>query len=121
MRDFRERPTSASDVAGAAIPTFPLEWSQVNGKAERIVLQARTNHQSGSLAADVRTRDGHCPLVHADVRLAVEHGILARVLPKLRFDSYPLTMLTARCDREPAKVRVTATALKDYFASLSQT
>ena len=61
---------------------------------------------------------GLAKLFYADARPALERGSLVRLLPGWRLPSSPVTMLTPNSEREAAKVRVAANALKRYFAAL---
>ena len=61
---------------------------------------------------------GLAKLFYPDARPALERGALVRLLPGWRLPSSPVTMLTPNSEREAAKVRIAANALKRYFAAL---
>ena len=116
-RDLDERPSEES-AEDAGVPVFPLEWLEEGGRRERLMLPARTTTSNQvALRQMCEQGMGIARLFHADVGPAFGQGVLTCVLPQLRLPSYPLTMLTAKRDRQPAKVRVAVAALRDYFAS----
>lgn len=120
MREVQEVTAEAAfPDGGAPLPNFILETVDDHGRKELIPLQTRTT-TSNQIALRQMCEQGMgiARLFYADVRHALEQGHLVRVLPQLRLPSYPLAMLTARRDVEPAKVRVAVTALKAYFSSL---
>ncbi len=121
MQEVREMTADAAvPDGGEPVPNFMLETVDDHGHREPIPLQARvTTSNQVALRQMCEQGMGIARLFYADVRHALEQGHLVRVLPQLRLPSYPLAMLTARRDVEPAKVRVATTALKAYFSSLA--
>jgi DNA-binding transcriptional LysR family regulator len=119
-RDVRET-MAANGFQYASSAAFVLELANEDGTREQARLQARatTTHQI-ALRQMCEQGMGIARLFYADVRAALEQGLLTRVLPQRRLASYALTMLTAGRDGEPAKVRVAMAALKTYFAALPQ-
>lgn len=111
----------ARDVAASAaasLPTFSLELTDGSGRRERLTLPARiTTSNQIALRQMCEQGIGIAHLFHADVRPALERGLLIRVLPKMRLPSHVLTLLTAGRGAGPAKVRVAVAALKSYFSS----
>ena len=61
---------------------------------------------------------GLAKLFYPDASAALERGALVDLLPGWRLPSSPVTMVTPNTEREAAKVRVAANALKRYFSAL---
>ncbi|MBV8658712.1 MAG: LysR family transcriptional regulator [Burkholderiales bacterium] len=119
VRDIEEPTPPGAGLDEVPLPTFPLELMDAQANMERIMLHARTATTNQIALRQLCEQGmGIALLVYADVRPALEQGLLTRILPQIRLPSYPLTLLTGGRDREPAKVRVAMAALKSHFASL---
>lgn len=110
-----------NNVEDNALPTFSLELIDQHGERKPVTLRARTTTTNQiALRQMCEQGMGIARLFYADVRPALEQGLLIRVLPKTRLPSLDLTMLTAKRDEGPAKVSIAVAALRRHFASLTQ-
>jgi len=114
-----DRETPETIKAGEAISSFTLNLADGRGRHEKIDLPihiATTNQIA--LQQMCEQGMGIACLFYADVRPALEHGALMRVLPRWSLTTRPVTMVTPKRDGVPAKVRVAMIALERHFATL---
>lgn len=114
-----DRETPETITAGEAISSFPLTLNDGKGRHEKIDLPihiATTNQIA--LQQMCEQGMGIACLFYADVRPALERGALMRVLPRWSLITRPVTMVIAKRDGAPAKVRVAMIALERHFATL---
>ncbi|TWI69745.1 DNA-binding transcriptional LysR family regulator [Pseudoduganella lurida] len=110
---------SVRDVGDGAT-TLPLPLQHGSGERAHVDVPVRiasNNHLA--LQQMCEGGAGIARLADIDVHPALEAGRLVRLLPDWRFVPLPVALLTPRRDGEPAKVRVAAAALQDYFAGIA--
>jgi DNA-binding transcriptional LysR family regulator len=97
-----------------------LEARSADGERQRVHVQARiaSNNQI-SLQQMCEHGLGIAHLGYADVMSALARGALVRLLPRWRFASMPVWVVTPRRDAaEAAKVRGAVEHFRRYFATL---
>ena len=113
-------PPGKGAIATSQPVTRLLDARSADGEHHRVHVQARiaSNNQI-SLQQMCEHGLGIAHLGYADVAPALARGALVRLLPRWRFKSMPVWVVTPRRDEaEEAKVRGAVEQLKRYFASL---
>ncbi|WLS78580.1 LysR substrate-binding domain-containing protein [Erwinia pyri] len=101
------------------LPTFQLHLMDENNKPEKITLAVRTTTTNQiTLQQMCEQGAGIARLFYPDVRAALEHGILVRVLPTKQLPFYPLTLLTSERHPGQAKIKMAVSALTSFFSFL---
>lgn len=120
MRDIHRAPTAGTGPNEIPLPVFSFELFDGSTR-ERIELPVHTT-TTNQLALQQMCEHGMgiARLFYADVRPALEQGLLVRVLPHMSLPSYSLTLLTASRDAAPAKARAAVAALNRHFTSLPE-
>ena len=105
--------------AAQRLPLLVLDLHGPGGEPQRVPVGVRIE-SNNQLALQHMCEQGLgiARLGRADVLPALARGALVRLLPGWRFAPAPVTMITQKRDGEPAKIRVAAQALQQYFATL---
>ena len=114
-----DRETPGSVTASDAVPGSSLHLNDGQGRYETVDLPihvATTNQIALQQLCEQGL--GVAALSYADVRPALRHGTLIRMLPGWFLTARSVTMVTPRRDGVPAKVRVAMNALERHFATL---
>lgn len=99
--------------------TLTLELLGDSAEREQVDVAARiTSTNQVTLRQMCEQGLGIARLFHPDVHPSLESGELVRVLPQWRFRPLPVAMITPSRERQPAKVRIAADALRQYFGRL---